>query len=394
MGDAATPTLPDFTSQTASAYKANIDAGFAVADRIAWAFAPHEQATPDMSVRVDAGAVFYAVTRNLIEKAAQDTGTITAPTTDPRIDRIVIERDTGNISVITGTEAASPTPPDIGGDKSPICQIALVVSQSSIVNADITDERHLSLLGLSNFGRFNIGDGIEGTGSAARVKLDGPSIKRTSAGIAVDMVAATKTGNYTAVAGDRGRHLFFSISAPATLTLTAAATLGNGWYVIVKSRGNNTDDITVDPDGSELIDEGTTLTIKSGQGVIILCTGSTFWTVGRGSSAALTESFESAEQTITKGSSVTVAHGLSSLPKLHKAFLRCKTAEANYTVGDEFECSIHSFSNNYTTPAVTTADATNIVASTGSNARVVDKNTGASFAYTVANWRIIIRAWN
>ncbi len=41
MGDAATPTLPDFTSQTASVYKANIDAGFAVADRLAWAFAPH-----------------------------------------------------------------------------------------------------------------------------------------------------------------------------------------------------------------------------------------------------------------------------------------------------------------------------------------------------------------
>ncbi len=31
MGDAATPALPDFTSQTASVYKANIDAGFAVA---------------------------------------------------------------------------------------------------------------------------------------------------------------------------------------------------------------------------------------------------------------------------------------------------------------------------------------------------------------------------
>ena len=43
MGDAATPTLPNFTNQTASVYKANIDAGFAVADRLAWAFAPHQQ---------------------------------------------------------------------------------------------------------------------------------------------------------------------------------------------------------------------------------------------------------------------------------------------------------------------------------------------------------------
>ena len=85
MGDAATPTLPDFTSQTASVYKANIDAGFAVADRLAWAFAPHEQDVgspqPDMTVRLDAGALFAGTT--LTEVAAHSTGAITAPTTLP-----------------------------------------------------------------------------------------------------------------------------------------------------------------------------------------------------------------------------------------------------------------------------------------------------------------------
>jgi hypothetical protein len=77
----------------------------------------------------------------LTEKAAQTTATITAPTTDPRIDRVVIDDTTGTVSVITGTEAASPTPPALTAGKLPIAQVALVVSQTTIVNADITDER-------------------------------------------------------------------------------------------------------------------------------------------------------------------------------------------------------------------------------------------------------------
>ena len=149
MGDAATPALPDFTSQTASVYKANIDAGFAVADRLGWAFAPHEQDVgspqPDMTLRLEAGAIFDGAT--LTEVAAQDTAVIKAPSVDPRIDRVVIDKATGAVSVVTGTEAASPTPPAVPAGKVPVAQVALVVSQSEIVNADITDERALGLPG-------------------------------------------------------------------------------------------------------------------------------------------------------------------------------------------------------------------------------------------------------
>ncbi len=149
MGDAATPTLPDFTSQTASVYKANIDAGFAVADRLGWAFAPHEQDVgspqPDMTLRLEAGAIFDGAT--LTEVAAQDTAVITAPSVNPRIDRVVIDRGTGAVSVVTGTEAASPTPPAVPAGKVPVAQVALTVGQSEIVNADITDERAFGLPG-------------------------------------------------------------------------------------------------------------------------------------------------------------------------------------------------------------------------------------------------------
>ena len=149
MGDAATPVLPDFTSQTAAAYKANIDAAFAVADRVAWAFAPHEQDVgspqPDMTVRLEAGAVFDGTT--LIEVAEQDTPPFTAPTTNPRIDRIVVDKITGIVSVVTGTEDPSPTAPAITAGKIPIAQVALTTSTTKIIDSDITDERDFGLLG-------------------------------------------------------------------------------------------------------------------------------------------------------------------------------------------------------------------------------------------------------
>ncbi len=149
MGDAANPVLPDFTSQTASVYKANIDAGFAVADRLAWAFAPHEQATPDMTVRLEAGALFDGTA--LTERAAQSTGTIAAPTTDPRIDRVVIDEASGVVSVITGAEDPSPTAPALTSGKLPVAQVSLTTSTTEITNSDITDERQYQPKSASSF---------------------------------------------------------------------------------------------------------------------------------------------------------------------------------------------------------------------------------------------------
>ena len=136
----ATPLQPDYTSQTGTAYPLAIDASIAAAKRLAWAFAPHEQSTPNMTVRLEAGYVLSSALA-LAEVAAQSTGTITAPTTNPRIDRIVIDRLTGAVSVITGTQAASPVPPAITTGKRPVAQVLLQTSSTVITNGMITDER-------------------------------------------------------------------------------------------------------------------------------------------------------------------------------------------------------------------------------------------------------------
>lgn len=124
---------------TAAAYKAALDAVAKVAKRGSQAFAPHAQTTPNMTVRVDAGPVFY--NGALTEVAAQNTATIVAPVTNPRIDRIVTDLATGAVSVVAGVENVSPTAPAIPANKLPCAQVSLLVASTAITNSMLTDER-------------------------------------------------------------------------------------------------------------------------------------------------------------------------------------------------------------------------------------------------------------
>lgn len=133
--------LPDFTVDDPTTYKGKIDGNFAVLQRPSAAFSVHEQATPNMTVHVEAGAIWVPSGPTLSEVAAQDTATITAPVGNPRIDRVVIDASTGAVSVVSGTEAASPSAPAIPAGQVPVARLTLSVGQVAIANADITDER-------------------------------------------------------------------------------------------------------------------------------------------------------------------------------------------------------------------------------------------------------------
>jgi len=135
----ATFNQTNFTTQDATTYKASIDADISVMYRLAGPFAPHAQATANMTVAIDAGAVFGGGA--LTPVAAQTTGTFTAPVSNPRIDRIVINPASGAILTVTGTEAASPSPPAIPAGYYPLAQVLLQTSSTAITNLMITDER-------------------------------------------------------------------------------------------------------------------------------------------------------------------------------------------------------------------------------------------------------------
>lgn len=87
-----------------------------------------------------------------------------------------------------------------------------------------------------------------------------------------------QTAGYTAVSGDRGKIIRYTGAGGVTLALDPAATLGDGYFVNV--RNSSSGNITVDPDGAELINGVASIVIMPGQAITIFCNGSTFYTIG------------------------------------------------------------------------------------------------------------------
>ena len=110
-----------------------------------------------------------------------------------------------------------------------------------------------------------------------------------------------------------------------------------------------------------------------------------------------TKEYVSAEQTITAGGLLTLAHGLGVTPKLLQARIICKTADVGYSIGDEVFISndgSSSVSDSYST-ALSCNGTTNIDVRYGSGGgfRIPNKGTGGGTNITAANWRLIVRAW-
>jgi hypothetical protein len=92
----------------------------------------------------------------------------------------------------------------------------------------------------------------------------------------------SKAANYTAVLGDIG--CIIDCTGSWTLSLTASATLGDGFCMWVRNTGSGT--ITIDPDGAELIDGAASYTLNAGHYCLLLCDGSG-WRVGLAGIVAL-----------------------------------------------------------------------------------------------------------
>ena len=143
---ASTFNQPDYTAQTNTVYKTSIDDSIKVLMRIAAAFAVHEQSTPDMTVKVDAGHISAEAAIHL-EVAAQNSATLVAPVTNPRYDIVYIDKVTGVVGVAGGVEAGSPSDPTVPSDKIAIARLSMTVAMTEIANADITDLRSFQISG-------------------------------------------------------------------------------------------------------------------------------------------------------------------------------------------------------------------------------------------------------
>lgn len=95
----------------------------------------------------------------------------------------------------------------------------------------------------------------------------------------------------------------------------------------------------------------------------------------------------------------TLPHGFGVAPTLFRTSLICKVAEGGYAIGDVVEvqpfCDLTD-TTSFTRGMSLVSDATNIYVRMVANAAIwtlVNKGTGALFATTSANWRLIVRAW-
>lgn len=88
---------------------------------------------------------------------------------------------------------------------------------------------------------------------------------------------SSKSANYTALGTDKGTQ--FLCTGTFTLSLTAAATLGSGWFCYIRNDGTGI--ITIDPNASETVDGATTITMYPGEAFLVFCDGTNFKTLER-----------------------------------------------------------------------------------------------------------------
>lgn len=112
----------------------------------------------------------------------------------------------------------------------------------------------------------------------------------------------------------------------------------------------------------------------------------------------LSKVYTSTEQTITSGGALTLAHGLGAQPTLVLAELICKTAEFGYVIGDIVPIYLNSQdgSNALARGVAVIMDATNLKLRFGATTisfSLINFSSGAVVTPTLANWKLVMRAW-
>lgn len=182
--------------------------------RLGTLFKPGPESPASMKVVLAAGHVFKDGT--LTEVAQQTTTAFTAPGSNSRIDRIVVDRATGAYSVVAGTASATPVAPAIPTGKNPVAQVHIASGATSITAANITDERALFSLGLGMAAFAALGGNVTNSGGNLSV-----AAATTSAGGVIEIA----TDAEAAALSDTGRAI-----VPSNLAALFAKSLATSGY--------------------------------------------------------------------------------------------------------------------------------------------------------------------
>jgi hypothetical protein len=158
-----------------------------------------------MTVLIAPGSLF--VGGGLVEQSEQSTVIISAPSSNPRIDLVYIDTDTGAVGVETGVEAPSPAAPDTPTGSFPVAHITLQPTSTAITDAMIEDVRAAIHVPISSHNALASRDASDAHPIAAitglQAALNGKSAtghthtvaQITNAGTAATRDAGTAPGN-------------------------------------------------------------------------------------------------------------------------------------------------------------------------------------------------------
>jgi hypothetical protein len=166
--------------------------------------------------------------------------------------------------------------------------------------------------------------------------------------------------NYTTNGNDRARTLIW-VGGAGTLSLTAAGTLGDNWFINLRNEGTGA--LIVDPAGSETINGSAALTFQPGDSAVICTDGIQFYTIGYGQAPVFAFDYTSID---VAGSGNYVLSG-SELNRIAYDFTGILTGNRNIIVPNTVQQ--YWVSNSTTGPytlTVKTASGTGVAVAQGS----------------------------
>lgn len=119
-----------------------------------------------------------------------------------------------------------------------------------------------------------------GTSTVSAASLVGYGIKAISASLNQSHPVTNTSISVTIASTDRAR--LYTDDTGVTFSLPAAGTIGDDFFFLVRNIGSGT--TTIDPDGAELIDGASTITLAATESCLVCCNGTAWYTVGRGRS--------------------------------------------------------------------------------------------------------------
>jgi hypothetical protein len=118
-----------------------------------------------------------------------------------------------------------------------------------------------------------------GASNADAATLAGYGLLALSNTLNVSHPVTTFSSNATVTEAYRAQSYVW-IGGAGTMTLPAASSLGNNWFMLVRNSGSGT--LTVATTGGQLFNGSTSVGLQSGDSCIIVCSGTAYYSVGLG----------------------------------------------------------------------------------------------------------------